>query len=119
MVWLGWVARWLQPGRGAGSAGLCDCLRWGQCADTRAPTRTSWPAGLQSVYELSDGSGLVLTVGKYVTPKGTDIDREGLLPDFRSAPGAEAADSAIRACRVQRAAAQAAAAPAAQQQAGM
>jgi C-terminal processing protease CtpA/Prc len=57
------------------------------------------------VYELSDGSGLVLTVGKYVTPNGTDIDREGLSPDFRSQPGRAAAESAIRACRLQRGAA--------------
>lgn len=57
---------------------------------------------VQSVYELSDGSGLVLTVGKYVTPSGTDIDREGLLPDFRSAPSAEAVEGALRACRLQR-----------------
>lgn len=56
----------------------------------------------QSVYELSDGSGLVLTVGKYVTPNGTDIDREGLQPDFRSRPGADAAEQAIQACRLQR-----------------
>ena len=69
------------------------------------PHRPSWP---QSVYELSDGSGLVLTVGKYVTPNGTDIDREGLQPDFRSQPGAAAADQAIQACRLQRAAALAA-----------
>lgn len=60
------------------------------------------------MYELSDGSGLVLTVGKYVTPNGTDIDREGLQPDFRSRPGADAADRAIQACRLQRASAVAA-----------
>ena len=64
------------------------------------------------MYELSDGSGLVLTVGKYVTPNGTDIDREGLSPDFRSQPGRAAADGAIRACRLQRGAAAAVSAPA-------
>jgi len=57
------------------------------------------------VYELSDGSGLVLTVGKYVTPNGTDIDREGLRPDFRSQPSWEAVDSTMQACRLQRGAA--------------
>lgn len=60
------------------------------------------------MYELSDGSGLVLTVGKYVTPNGTDIDREGLRPDFKAAPPGGAADEAIAACRLQRSAAAAA-----------
>jgi C-terminal processing protease CtpA/Prc len=42
---------------------------------------------IQSVYELSDGSGLILTVGKYVTPGKVDIDGNGIEPDFRSLPG--------------------------------
>ena len=67
-----------------------------------ACARGCLPACLQSVYELSDGSGLVLTVGKYVTPSGTDIDREGLRPDFRAPPSGAASDAAIRACRVGR-----------------
>lgn len=70
-----------------------------------APPRASLLCAAQSVYELSDGSGLVLTVGKYVTPLGTDIDREGLKPEFRSPPSAEAVEGALRACRLQRAAA--------------
>lgn len=61
------------------------------------------PRAVQSVYELSDGSGLVLTVGKYVTPAGIDIDREGLQPDFRALPSGEAVEGALRACRLQRA----------------
>jgi hypothetical protein len=36
------------------------------------------PGLIQSVYQLADGSGLVLTVGKYLTPDGTDIDRWGV-----------------------------------------
>ena len=42
---------------------------------------------IQSVYELSDGSGMVLTVGKYVTPAHMDIDTNGIDPDFRRWPG--------------------------------
>ncbi|KAL4423011.1 hypothetical protein ABPG77_005491 [Micractinium sp. CCAP 211/92] len=72
------------------------------CRAVLAGKRTYGKGLIQSVYELSDGSGLVLTVGKYVTPSGTDIDREGLLPDFRSAPSAEAVEGALRACRLQR-----------------
>lgn len=56
---------------------------------------------IQSVYELSDGSGLVLTVGSYLTPSGINIDWEGLSPDFKSTPSPEAISKALAACRVQ------------------
>ncbi len=55
---------------------------------------------IQSVYELGDGSGLVLTVGKYLTPLGRDIDFGGIKPNFGSMPGAKEADEAVAACRV-------------------
>lgn len=45
-------------------------------------------------------AGLVLTVGKYVTPRGTDIDREGIRPQFKSAPSPAAGQGAIEACRL-------------------
>jgi len=48
---------------------------------------TTFGKGLiQSVYELMDGSGLILTVGKYVTPAHQDIDGNGIKPDFRRTP---------------------------------
>jgi C-terminal processing protease CtpA/Prc len=55
---------------------------------------------IQSVYELGDGSGLVLTVGKYLTPLGRDIDFGGIKPDFGSMPGSKEADEAVAACRI-------------------
>lgn len=55
---------------------------------------------IQSVYELSDGSGLVLTVGSYLTPSGINIDWEGLKPDFSSEPPAKEIDAVLRACKV-------------------
>jgi hypothetical protein len=45
-------------------------------------------------------AGLVLTVGRYRTPAGIDIDREGIQPDFRSLPSQQAADMAIKACKL-------------------
>eukprot|EP00586_Coscinodiscus_wailesii_P003688 CAMPEP_0172487460 /NCGR_PEP_ID=MMETSP1066-20121228/16572_1 /TAXON_ID=671091 /ORGANISM="Coscinodiscus wailesii, Strain CCMP2513" /LENGTH=449 /DNA_ID=CAMNT_0013254097 /DNA_START=323 /DNA_END=1669 /DNA_ORIENTATION=+ len=36
---------------------------------------------IQAVYGLKNGSGLVLTVAKYVTPNGTDIQGTGISPD--------------------------------------
>lgn len=64
------------------------------------PCRTYGKGLIQSVYELSDSSGLVLTVGKYLTPLRTDIDREGLKPDFRHMPSSTAAAEQLQACRL-------------------
>lgn len=43
---------------------------------------------IQSVFELHDGSGIVVTVGKYVTPNHKDINGNGIEPDYRRIPGA-------------------------------
>lgn len=42
---------------------------------------------IQSVFELQDGSGVVVTIGKYVTPNHMDINGNGIEPDFRNLPG--------------------------------
>lgn len=42
---------------------------------------------IQSVFELRDGSGVVVTIGKYVTPNRMDINGGGIEPDFRNLPG--------------------------------
>ncbi|XP_031479923.1 carboxyl-terminal-processing peptidase 2, chloroplastic-like isoform X2 [Nymphaea colorata] len=36
---------------------------------------------IQSVFELSDGSGLAVTVARYETPSHIDIDKVGVIPD--------------------------------------
>ncbi|XP_044484797.1 carboxyl-terminal-processing peptidase 2, chloroplastic [Mangifera indica] len=36
---------------------------------------------IQSVFQLSDGSGLAVTVARYETPTHTDIDKVGVTPD--------------------------------------
>ncbi|GAB2212440.1 hypothetical protein Droror1_Dr00020406 [Drosera rotundifolia] len=41
---------------------------------------------IQSVFELHDGSGVVVTIGKYVTPQHLDINGNGVEPDFRKIP---------------------------------
>ncbi|XP_070051542.1 carboxyl-terminal-processing peptidase 1, chloroplastic isoform X2 [Nicotiana tomentosiformis] len=41
---------------------------------------------IQSVFELPDGSGVVVTIGKYVTPNNLDINGNGVDPDFRNFP---------------------------------
>ena len=37
---------------------------------------------VQSVHELSDGSGMTITVARYLTPSGTDISKKGIKPDI-------------------------------------
>jgi hypothetical protein len=64
--------------------------------------RTYGKGLIQSVYELSDTSGLIITVGKYLTPGGVDIDRFGIEPNFKSAPGRGRVEAELDACRVSR-----------------
>lgn len=71
------------------------------CRAVLAGGRTYGKGLIQSVYELSDGSGLVITVGKYLTPSGTDIDRYGIKPDFSSVPSPAQATQTLSACRLQ------------------
>ena len=39
---------------------------------------------VQAVRGLSDGSGLTVTISKYLTPKGTEIHKNGIEPDVTS-----------------------------------
>lgn len=43
--------------------------------------RTFGKGKIQSVFELSDGSGLAVTVARYETPAHTDIEKVGVIPD--------------------------------------
>ena len=69
-------------------------------ADSAMLRRTYGKGLIQSVYQLDDGSALVLTVGKYLTPARTDIDRQGIVPDFSKLPSAADAQAALAVCRV-------------------
>ncbi|MCT7984484.1 S41 family peptidase [Laspinema sp. A4] len=44
-------------------------------------TKTFGKGLVQSVRGLGDGSGLAVTIAKYLTPNGTDINHEGITPD--------------------------------------
>jgi carboxyl-terminal processing protease len=45
--------------------------------------QTFGKALVQSVHELTDGSGLAVTIAHYYTPKGTDINHKGIAPDVK------------------------------------
>ncbi|MBJ7901064.1 MAG: PDZ domain-containing protein [Cyanobacteria bacterium RI_101] len=44
-------------------------------------TKTFGKGLVQSVRELGDGSGLAVTIAKYLTPSGRDINKHGIEPD--------------------------------------
>ena len=44
-------------------------------------TKTFGKGLVQSVRPLGDGSGLAVTIAKYLTPNGRDINKEGIPPD--------------------------------------
>ncbi|MBE9049355.1 S41 family peptidase [Nostocales cyanobacterium LEGE 11386] len=46
-------------------------------------SQTFGKALVQSVHELSDGSGLAVTIAHYYTPDGTDINKKGIVPDIK------------------------------------
>ncbi|MBD2293931.1 S41 family peptidase [Anabaena sphaerica FACHB-251] len=46
-------------------------------------SQTFGKALVQSVHELTDGSGLAVTIAHYYTPKGTDINHKGIIPDIQ------------------------------------
>ncbi|XP_031110871.1 carboxyl-terminal-processing peptidase 1, chloroplastic [Ipomoea triloba] len=56
------------------------------CRAVLVGERTYGKGLIQSVFELQDGSGVVVTIGKYVTPNHMDINGNGIEPDFRNLP---------------------------------
>ncbi|CAN1847163.1 Carboxyl-terminal-processing peptidase 1, chloroplastic [Linum perenne] len=56
------------------------------CKAVLVGERTFGKGLIQSVFELDDGSGVAVTVGKYVTPNHMDINGNGIDPDYRNFP---------------------------------
>ncbi|EIE23663.1 photosystem Ii D1 C-terminal processing protease [Coccomyxa subellipsoidea C-169] len=48
--------------------------------------RTFGKGLIQTIVELSDGSGVAVTVARYQTPAGTDINKVGIQPDVTLGP---------------------------------
>ena len=88
----------LVNGRSASASEILTGALKDNCRATVAGSKTYGKGLIQSVYELSDGSGLVLTVGKYVTPGLNDIDRQGITPNFAMFPGFQKAQDELGAC---------------------
>ncbi len=68
-----------------GSASASEILAGALQDDNRAKlvgTRTFGKGLVQSIEPLEDGSALKLTIAKYYTPKGRDINHVGIVPDI-------------------------------------
>jgi C-terminal processing protease CtpA/Prc len=64
-----------------------------------AGERTFGKGLIQTVVDLSDGSGVAVTVARYQTPAGVDINKIGVSPDVQLNPEALPTDLE-RVCRV-------------------
>lgn len=60
---------------------LAGALRDNKVA-TLVGTHTFGKASVQNVRTLDDGSALLLTIAKYLTPNGDDITEKGIIPDI-------------------------------------
>ncbi|KAK1320396.1 hypothetical protein QJS10_CPA03g00678 [Acorus calamus] len=63
------------------------------CRAVLVGERTYGKGLIQSVFELHDESGVVVTVGKYVTPNHININGNGIEPDFSRIPGSPAIEA--------------------------
>jgi carboxyl-terminal processing protease len=67
-----------------GSASASEILSGALQDNKRATivgTKTFGKGLVQSVHSLSDGSGMAVTIAKYYTPNGRDINHMGIVPD--------------------------------------
>jgi carboxyl-terminal processing protease len=69
-----------------GSASASEILSGALQDNKRAAlvgTKTFGKGLVQSVRPLTDGSGVAVTIAKYLTPSGRDINKLGIEPDFK------------------------------------
>lgn len=74
------IAIWVDGGSASASEVLAGSLH-DNCRAVIMGKQSFGKGLIQAVYGLKNGAGLVLTVAKYVTPNGTEIQGEGVTPD--------------------------------------
>lgn len=73
-----------QDGRSASASEVLAGALHDQCRAIVMGSNSFGKGLIQAVYGLKNGSGLVLTVARYVTPAGTDIQGKGITPDIEA-----------------------------------
>ena len=74
------IAIWVDGRSASASEVLSGALR-DNCRAVVMGDQSFGKGLVQAVYGLKNGHGLVLTVAKYLTPNGTDINKVGIVPD--------------------------------------
>lgn len=88
----------LVNGRTASAAEIVAGALRDNCRAPLLGGRTFGKGLIQSVFELSDGSGLVVTVGTYARPSGESLDLRGIQPDAGAWPGMARAQELLQGC---------------------
>jgi len=79
------IAIWVDSKSASAAEVLAGSLH-DNCRGVVMGSSNSYGKGMiQAVYGLKNGAGLVLTVAKYVTPNGTEIQGKGIAPDINQA----------------------------------
>ncbi|KAI8473417.1 MAG: tail-specific protease [Monoraphidium minutum] len=73
-------------GSASASEILSGALRDNHRAVVVGDEKTYGKGRIQSVFEMDDGSALFVTVARYRTPSGADIDLRGIRPDLACSP---------------------------------
>jgi len=73
---------------------LAGALRDNSVA-TLVGSKSFGKASVQNVRRLNDGSALLVTIAKYLTPSGEDINKKGILPDIEILVPTEEAEVAL------------------------
>jgi carboxyl-terminal processing protease len=76
------IAIWLDGSSASASEVLAGSLR-DNCRAIVMGEKSFGKGLIQAVYGLKNGAGLVLTVAKYITPKGYEIQGNGIVPDIK------------------------------------
>jgi len=74
---------WLDGGSASASEVLAGALH-DTCRSVTMGQKSFGKGLIQAVYGLKNGTGLVLTVAKYVTPNGSEIQGVGVIPDIEA-----------------------------------
>jgi len=86
---------WVDRGSASASEVLTGALH-DNCRALVAGDRTFGKGVIQGVFGLEDGSGLIITVARYQTPAGIDINKVGVQPDVSRELGINLLGGAVR-----------------------